>query len=131
MSVTLRFGDIVDMSVMTVDEYRKVKIVVCVEPDEFWFFYINSRLYKQFASSAMELQPYDLERLTHKSYLDLHKVNVASCEEIASIKQDKIFRFNNDSIYKNMMFFIKNAREITPIQKRKIKEAYEKEFGPL
>lgn len=124
MPVKLRFGDIVDMRITTVDEIKKFKIAVCVEPDEWWFFYINTKHYSFAADSTMEISPSYLDRLTHTSYLNLHNLEFAGKEEIDSIDSRHIYRFNDPSLYKTMMYIIENSRIISKEQKEKIKHSF-------
>ncbi len=124
MPVNLRFGDIVDMCITTVDETKKFKIAVCVEPEEWWFFYINTKHYSFAAASTITIEPSELNRLKYTSYLNLHKVEVAKKDEIESINKKHIYRFSNPALYKTMMYFIEQSRTITKEQKEKIKQCF-------
>lgn len=110
----LRFGDIVDLHANTVDGGKKFKIAVCVEPNEWWFFYINTKKYSFASSSTMEIRCEDLSRLKYTSYLNLYSLCKSTTDEIQSIDTSKIYRFNNPSLYKTMMYIIETSNSLTP-----------------
>lgn len=126
MSVELKFGDIIDIyRAKDIDGNRKLKIAVCVEPGEYWFFYINSHAYSFAAEATMELTPADLDRLKHKSYLVLYGHPVkADDEEIASIDMSRVYRFKNPERYDTMMYILENSHLLSEEQKSKIRKCY-------
>lgn len=128
MPVELQFGDIVDIhQAKDIDGNRKLKIAVCVESGEYWFFYINTKSYSFAAEATMELTPKDLSRLTHKSYLVLYGPPVkADVAEIASIDASNIYRFHDPARYDTMMYILEHSRLLSREQKDKIRKCYER-----
>lgn len=125
MPVALQFGDIVDIrSARDINGGRKLKIAVCVETNEYWFFYINSKHYSFAADSTIEIRPEYLDRITHKSYLDMHSVKTADIAEIESINREQIYRFNDSALYQTMMYKIQSSRLLSKEQKDKIMACY-------
>lgn len=127
MPVALKFGDIVDIGrAREIDGGRKLKIAVCVEPGEYWFFYFNSKKYRFAAEATIELTPDDLDRLKHKTYLVLYGPPVKADEvEIASINAEQVYRFKDAARYKTMMYILENSKLLSPEQKAKIRRCYE------
>lgn len=125
MSIVLQFGDIVNIKITTVDETKKYKIAVCVEPNKKWFFFINSNMYKFASNQTMTITPEYLEKLKYTSYLNLHHIYSIDKDEINTIDKNNISRFSDESLYNTMMYIIENNSQLTPIQKESIKVCFE------
>lgn len=109
---------------------RKLKIAVCVESDKYWFFYINSKPYSFAAEATMELTPHDLDRLDHKSYLVLYGPPIkADKTAVNSINMKHVYRFNDSSLYTTMMYIIEKSMLLSPDQKTKIRNCYNRVFS--
>jgi len=131
MSVELQFGDIVDIKITTVDETRKYKIAVCVEPNERWFFLINSKPYPFASNQTMEIIPGYLEKLKYKSYLNLHHIQISDIDAMNNIDKNNISRFSDESLYTTMMYIIEKNSQLNPKQKEKIKKCFENYNGTI